>query len=69
MMAFTVIKKDDNTLYEVYNVSYNKAGYPHFLIYKDGQWLSMSAKHFRPTTLEDYGVEIESRQIFDFEAI
>ena len=25
-----------------------RKGYPHFLIYKDGQWVRMSAKYFVP---------------------
>lgn len=34
--------------YDVYDVTYDKSGYPHFLIYKDGQWIRKSAKHFKP---------------------
>ena len=44
----TVINKNNNETYNVYDIQYNKSGYPHFLIYKDGQWLRMSAKHFKP---------------------
>lgn len=43
-----VINKNNGKYYEVYDITYDNAGYPHFLIYKDGQWLRMSAKHFRP---------------------
>jgi len=32
----------------VYHVQMNKKGYPHFLIYHDGQWLYVSAKHCTP---------------------
>ena len=32
----------------IYDVSYNKSGYPMFLIYKDGQWIRKSAKYFSP---------------------
>lgn len=39
--------------YEVFDITYDKAGYPHFLIYKYGQWVRLSAKHFRPITMED----------------
>ena len=46
-----VVNKDTGKMYEVYDILYDKAGYPHFLIYKDNQWARMSAKHFRP--LED----------------
>ena len=34
--------------YTVHNVLNDNNGYPMFLIYKDGQWLYRSAKHFRP---------------------
>lgn len=43
-----VVNKDTGKMYEVYDILYDKAGYPHFLIYKDNQWARMSAKHFRP---------------------
>lgn len=43
-----VINKSNGKNYMVYDITYDKAGYPHFLIYKDGQWVRMSAKHFRP---------------------
>ena len=48
---FKVINTDspkDKTQYTVYDIRYNNAGYPHFLFYKDGQWLLRSAKHFKP---------------------
>lgn len=48
MMSMTVINKNNDKNYTVYDITYDKAGYPHFLIYKDGQWLRMSAKYFRP---------------------
>lgn len=50
----TVINKDNNEQYNVYDISYDKAGYPHFLIYKDGQWLRRSAKYFRPVEEFDF---------------
>ena len=31
----------------IYDVSYNKSGYPMFLIYNDGQWIRKSAKYFK----------------------
>lgn len=49
----TVINKNDNQTYTVYDIAYDKVAYPHFLIYKDGQWLRLSAKYFRPQTTED----------------
>ena len=53
-MNFSVINKNNNEVYEVYDVVYNKAGYPHFLIYKDGEWIRLSAKHFKPFNPLDY---------------
>lgn len=47
-MNLNLINKNNEKSYTVYDITYDKAGYPHFLIYKDGQWLRMSAKHFRP---------------------
>ena len=52
-MNMNVINKDNDKDYKVYDISYDKAGYPHFLIYKDGQWLRMSAKYFRPYSEQD----------------
>ena len=49
-MNIAVIDKTNNKEYQVYDITYDKAGYPHFLIYKDNQWLTLSAKHFRPST-------------------
>lgn len=51
-MYFTVVNKNSNEIYDVYDITYDKNGYPHFLIYKDGQWMRMSAKHFMPRTIE-----------------
>ena len=33
---------------EVYNVRDDKNGYPHFLIYENGEWKYVSAKYFIP---------------------
>lgn len=52
-MTTNVINKNNGKQYKVYDITYDKAGYPHFLIYKDGQWLRISAKYFRPITSED----------------
>ncbi len=49
-----LINKDNNKPYTVYDITYDKAGYPHFLTYKDGHWVRMSAKHFRPYNDEDF---------------
>ena len=53
-----IVNKDNNKVYDIFDVTYDKAGYPRFLIYKDGQWIRMSAKHFRPYTVEDWEKEI-----------
>lgn len=47
-MNFTVINKENNQLYVVYDITYDKHGYPLFLVYVDQQWMRMSAKHFVP---------------------
>lgn len=49
-----VINKNNGKDYQVYDITYDNAGYPHFLVYKDGQWLRMSAKHFRPYNGADF---------------
>lgn len=33
---------------KVYNVRDDKNGYPHFLIYENGEWKYVSAKYFVP---------------------
>ncbi len=50
-----VENKNNNRIYEVFDVTYDKSGYPRFLIYRDGEWIRLSAKHFRPLELY-YGV-------------
>lgn len=45
---FTVINKENEQIYDVYDVAYDKAGYPQFLVYENGRWVRMSAKHFTP---------------------
>lgn len=52
-MNMNVINKDSGEDYKVYDITYDKTGYPHFLVYKDNQWVRMSAKHFRPYGSED----------------
>ena len=47
-MNMVVVNKHNNEAHKVYDITYDKAGYPHFLIYKDGQWLRISAKYFEP---------------------
>lgn len=36
------------SLIKVYNVRDDKNGYPHFLIYENGEWKYVSAKYFVP---------------------
>ena len=45
---FAVINKNNNEVVNVYNISYDKKRLSAFLIYKDGQWVRMSAKYFVP---------------------
>ena len=40
--------KSCDTVVHVYDVKMNRNGYPNFLIYIDGQWKYLSAKHFAP---------------------
>lgn len=43
-----VLCKDNAKEYNVFDITYDSAGYPQFLIYKEKQWLRVSAKHFTP---------------------
>lgn len=45
---FKVKNLTDNNIYIVYDIQYDGAGYPHFLIYQNNQWIRKSAKHFQP---------------------
>lgn len=54
MTTFKVLEKETNKAFDVYDITYDAVtGYPQFLIYKDGQWLRVSAKHFEPAELVD----------------
>lgn len=59
MYMNVVVNKNNNEKYNVYDITYDKAGFPHFLIYKDGQWLRLSAKYFRPLMEEDWLMELQ----------
>ena len=48
-MADCFWNKKRNEYVLVYDIAYDKNGYPLFLIYEDGQWQRVSAKHFKPT--------------------
>ena len=52
-MNMNVINKTNGKEYRIYDITYDKKGYPHFLIYKDNQWVRMSAKHFKPYDFAD----------------
>lgn len=57
-MEMIVVDKRDNKVCQVYDIAYNRTGYPLFLIYKDGQWLRVSAKYFKPQTAEELFADI-----------
>lgn len=48
---------------EVYDIIYDRTGYPKFLIYDNGQWVRKSAKHFKPLCVKDdkkpFNIEIQ----------
>ena len=46
---FQVQTKATKKLIDVYDVRRDKNGYPHFLVYKDGQWMYLTAKLFEPS--------------------
>ena len=47
--VFQVVKKEDHSaIRKVYDVRNDNCGYPHFLIYENGEWKYVSAKHFIP---------------------
>lgn len=52
-MSFTVIDKESNERYQVYDITYKDAAYPKFLIYKNNQWVYEYAFNFRPFSLDD----------------
>jgi len=45
-----VFDKKTDAAVKVYNVINDKHGYPHFLIYEDGQWKYKSAKNYKGIT-------------------
>jgi len=48
-----MLYKPDMCPYEVFDVTYDSNGHPMFLIYRDRQWVRLSAKHFTPNFDED----------------
>lgn len=49
----TLLYKPDNTVYEIFDISYDSDGFPLFLFYRNGEWLRKSAKYFTPNFYED----------------
>lgn len=45
---FKVKHKVSNSVVDVYDIVYDKTGYPQFLIYENNQWVRVSAKHYKP---------------------
>ena len=43
-----IVEKETEIIYDIYDITYDKNGYPQFLIFKDGQWIRRSAKYFKP---------------------
>lgn len=43
-----LVNKIDGSRATVYDISYDKSGYPLFLVYENGKWLRRSAKHYMP---------------------
>lgn len=41
---------EDGKRYDIFDITYDSCGYPQFLIYRDNQWLRMSAKYFTPVS-------------------
>lgn len=62
-MNMILVNKNSNKSYTVYDITYDNAGYPHFLIYKDNQWVRMSVKHFRPYNEEDLRKALENTPV------
>lgn len=48
MNQMIVYYKETDEKVTVYDITYDKSGYPHFLIFEDGQWKRVSAKHYEP---------------------
>ena len=40
---------------DVFDVSYDKTGFPLFLVYHNRQWMRRSAKHFVPKGVIEWG--------------
>ncbi len=49
MSDLTLIYDETNSPKRIYHIRTDSHGYPAFLIYHNGQWLYVSAKHFKPS--------------------
>lgn len=52
-MKFKLFYKPKQEYVLIYDIRYEKNGYPQFLIYMDGEWLVCSAKYFAPKAAWD----------------
>ena len=43
-----LLNTQDAKEYEIYDIYYDSDGFIYFLVYKDNQWLRVSAVHFTP---------------------
>lgn len=53
-MGKTMLYKPDGIIYDVFDITYDNSGFPHFLIYRDKQWVRLSAKNFTPNWYERF---------------
>lgn len=54
-----MVLRGTDKIVDVYDVAYDSSGFPHFLIYENGQWVRRSAKHFRPPESKDFAKMLE----------
>ena len=47
--------------YDIFDITYDKNGYPQFLIYTNGQWIRRSAKYFTPVIHNEENKIIRSK--------
>ena len=64
-----IVEKETGMFYDIFDVTYDKNGYPQFLIYKNGQWLRKSAKHFTPVIKNEETILKRSKDGKDLVAI
>ena len=59
-MTFELFYVPEGKIVDIYSVKYDDCGYPHFLFYNENQWITKSAKYFRPIL----GDDLYERQCF-----